>query len=344
VQAKGVENTVFLAVIENINISVNLAFDIKLFMNYFKEKIEVKMMENKIHSLKNETFLYGECEVLPIGIPRYPYGFCFKNKYKIYFASSIGDNYPIYVTICAMELHLNNVQAVLESVKNDIITIMQHYDNKYVLQDYSVKMSRLDICNHNTDINLKTYIKPDEYNARTVTQIRTTHTRFELKGEFSQEIPYFRYGCGDVCVRFYNKTKEVCEMQYKPFFIKKWKDQGLIDERTFKIYEDIYKKHGNYRLDYMYYNIKNSPITDEISLELEQINSDVKMKNDKKYDLYKSMIKEHKVKCVPEVVNVEFQLRSAFLRSLNLVDENGVYIDYTDINQILEHADILYKY
>lgn len=334
----------FLAIIENINISVNPSYDKEGFTTYFKEFIEPGMMEEKLESLNGDVFLYDGCEVLPWGVQRYPYGFQFKNKYKIYFASKTGDNYPIYVTISAMALHMNNVQAIIEDLKNDIERILKCYDHKFNLEVFEIKMSRLDICNHNTEINLKTYIKPDEYNTRTVTRIRTVHPYFELKGECSQEIPYFRYGSGDVCVRFYNKIKEVCEQQYKPFFIKKWLDDKLIDENTFKIYESCYKSAGNYRLDYMYYNIKNNPLSDEDSLQLEMIRSDLKMNNDDKYDAYKWIIKKNKLKCVPEVINVEFQLRSAFLRSLKLKNDKGENIDYTNIYEILQYADILYQY
>jgi hypothetical protein len=189
------------------------------------------------------------------------------------------------------------------------------------------------------------YIKENEYNSRVVTKIRTVQPYIHLHGDVDQETNYFRYGSGDCVVRFYNKVREICEQQEKAFFFPKWLDNNLIDKKTFDIYEFTYKLNNNYRIDFIYSNILFSELSDTIKYEASKIYRDYKIETDDKYKKLNKILKVNKLKCIHEIVNVEYQLRHGFLKSIQTIkDKTGSYIDYTNMFDLLEHTQDLYTY
>jgi len=335
-----------MALIENIYFSISVDGNKDRYKNYFKSLLEPQFEKLKIASLKEEVFVFDGCEVIG-GIQRYPYGFRFTDKFRLYFASNFGDNYPIYCIVDAIFLHMNSVEYVLSEVEIMLKRLYKHFDESFVFFDYKRKLSRVDICNHNTFIDLDTYITLNEYNSRVVTKIRNVRPYIELKGDNDYEVPYFRYSGEDWAVRFYNKTKEVVEQQYKHWFFLKWLDYGLIDKNTFNIYENVFRLNKNYRIDFIYshlfyykYKIEN----DDFKVIADTYNN-IKIDNDEKYDIFKFYLKKYKIKMCKEVVNVEFQLNSGFLRTLKIIDEvTGEYIDFTCIDSLVKNLNKLYEH
>lgn len=339
---EGLKNKRSMAIIENIYYSLSFNEN----YNVWIEKNRDKFTENlKLAMGVEEHFLFDTVEIIQ-GIKRYPYGYGVKEKFRIFFSNKTGDNYPVYVIISAMYLHTNSVWDCLLEVQNICEQIIKYYDRDIILDDskWDFKFSRLDICNHNNFIGMDEYIKSNEYNSRTVTRSRIVRPVIRLNGENDQETNYFRYGDGDVVVRFYNKVREVCDMQYKGFFFKRWLDEGLIDQKTFDIYDYTYKLNNNYRVDFMFANIYFSSVSDKLKLEMNDIYKDLKMDHGEKYEIFKKIIRKHKIKVAVEITNVEYQLRGGFFSHLKIEDDKKNIIDYTDIFSILLNADALYKY
>lgn len=336
-----------MALVENIYFSVSINSKNDEYKSYFQGVLEEKFTHVKLKACKDDVFLGSEIEVMSVGIQRYPYGFRVKDKFRVYFASNWGSNYPIYVIVDAVFLHMNSVEFVLDDIREYIIKIFKYFDNNFELKEYTRKLSRVDICNHNTFICPTKYIKLNEYNSRVVTKIRTVKPHINLRGEADQEVSYFRYQSDDWLVRVYNKTMEVCEQQYKAWFLPKWLDYGLINEATFKIYEKVFKLNRNYRIDFMYSNLlcNQSKILNEDIEDISRIYNDVNTDNDTKYDVFKGYLKKYNIKCVKEVTNVEFQLSSGFLRSLKIINTvTGEYIDFNNIDELIKNLDKLYHH
>lgn len=331
-----------MAIIENIYYSLSFNENYNIWMEKFRDKFTDNL---KLAMGVEEHFLFETVEIIQ-GIKRYPYGYSVREKFRIFFSNKVGDNYPVYVIISAMYLHTNTVWECLLEVQNICEKIIYFYDPEIKLEDskWDFKFSRLDICNHNNFVHMDTYITPVEYNSRVVTRARLVRPVIRLNGENDIETNYFRYGDGDVVVRFYNKVREVCEMQYKGFFFKRWLDEGLITQKMFDIYDYAYRLNNNYRVDFMFANIYFSKIEDKLKLEANDIYKDLRMDHSEKYERFKSIIRKHKIKVVVEITNVEYQLRGGFFTNLKIEDLEKNVIDYTDIFSILLNADTLYRY
>lgn len=337
----------FMTIIENIYFSAIPTgnFD---FKELFDIHLKMSMQNLKDKSFKEDIYLFEKVEVLSSGIGRYPYGFYIDEKVRIYFANNWTDNYPIYIIVSAQFLHTEKVKTVLDFCSEFIAKIIKHFLPKEYDMSFLYKLSRIDICNHTTKIKMDNYILITEYFSRVSTRLGKVFPVVEKSGEGKQEVPYFRYGKGDFCVRFYNKTKEVCEQQYKPFFIEKWKDSCLIDDNSKRIYENIYKLQNNYRVDYLFSNIIFSFDVSTVNnyvVDLVRIYNNVDITNCEKIDIFNAFIKSNKIKLVPEITNVEFQLRSGFLKTIKVIDkETGEYFDFCDMEILFNNVDILYNY
>lgn len=334
---------------ENIYFSVNPLSDLAEWGDYFKDNLEVKIDELRVRALNQEVYINEDIEVIK-GISRYGYGFKKQDKFRIYIASNVSENYPIYVIVSAQYLHLNDVYTVIDDVQQTIREIFKYFIDGFEFEEYAIKLSRIDICNHNDKIHPDRYIRLHEFNSRTVTRIRKVFPVVELVGENDQKVPYFRYGKGDVAVRMYNKIQEVVEQRYKAFFILRWHELGLIDDKQKYIYDLTYRLNKSYYLDFMYahfvYSIENNEgITRSEFDVITKIYEDNKLCNDKKYDLMNKKRKDLKIRLVKEVSNVEYQLRSSYLKTIKIVNENtGELIDYTDMFELFNHLDKLYEY
>lgn len=343
-------NTEFAALVENIYYSVGI---LDLNWNSWTSNFVDNLQRDSIIAMEcKDLFLYDTVKVIR-GIPRYPFGYSVEDKFRIYFAKNISDNFPIYVIINAQFLHLNNVYTVMSQSIQCVLDILKHYSGESISDNrLEYKLSRIDICNHTTKINMDTYIKPNEYFSRVCTKLKKVFPVIEKKGERGQETSYYRYGSGELAVRFYNKVREICEQQYKAFFFKKWLDIGLIDEKTFWIYDYTYRCYGDYRIDYLYSHLMyDFERIDEMDRIIISSMYRGKNSNAEKYECYMELINKYNIELVPEVVNVEFQLRSEFLKTLKLEEYDDIekrvlkrVISNMDIFDIFENSNLLYNH
>lgn len=334
----------YMAILENIYFSAFPTGNFN-FESVFKETMQSSIQNLKDRSFKEDVFIKDSIEVIN-GISRYPYGFYVHEKVRIYFANSWTDNYPIYIIVSAQFLHTEKVSTVLDFCTSCIKDIVNYFAPKITISNINFKLSRIDICNHTTKVNMNKYIKVDEYFSRVSTRLSKVFPVIEKSGEGKQEVSYFRYGKGDFVVRFYNKTKEVMEQKYKPFFIQKWYDVGLIDYDTKLIYEYIYRLNSNYRLDFLFANIVHcSKLSDDLILDIVRIYNNPKLESIDKIEMLSTFIKDNNIILVKEITNVEFQVRSGFLKTIRIINkETGEFYNFTDIDVVISHLDVLYHY
>lgn len=334
----------YMAILENIYFSAFPTGNFN-FENVFRESISNSMQNLKDRSFREDVFIKDNIEVIN-GVSRYPYGFYVHEKVRVYFANSWTDNYPVYIIVSAQFLHTEKVGTVLDYCTSCIKDIINYFVPLIVVKNINYKLSRIDICNHTTKVDMESYIRVDEYFSRVSTRLNKVFPVIEKAGEGKQEVSYFRYGKGDNVVRFYNKTKEVMEEKYKPFFIQKWFDVGLIDYDTKLIYEYVYKLNSNYRLDFLFANIVHcSELSDELILNIVRIYNNPDIKKIDKIEMFLIFIRDHKVNLVKEITNVEFQVRSGFLKTIRIINkETGEFYNFTDIDTVISHLDVLYHY
>ena len=355
----------FNAIVENCDLTINV---ISNFLNankdsynqYFKNVLQEKLDELRIQMLMDETFLYDGAEVI-VGARFYPYAFHIRKDgmscFRIYLAKKISTNYPIYIKVSAEYLHTHSIERMFKDIEYHINEIFVTLDPKHEINEFLYKLTRLDICNHNNEMNIDTYIDPKDYNSRVVTRIGKSgkyntkvHSVTELIGEYGQRVPYYRYGSGSLVVRFYNKIQEVVEQRYKSFFIPKWLEIGLIDKKTFNIYDLTYKLNYDYNLDFVYahllYEYENGSRIDKPTYkEIIKIYKDENLTIQSKYDKLEEIRRQYRIRKVKEIVNVEFQVRSEFLRTLRLINnETGEVIDNNNVKEVFECIDQIYEY
>jgi len=70
----------------------------------------------------------------------------------------------------------------------------------------------------------------------------------------------------------------------------------------------------------------------------------MQLQTNEKYDILFNYIREYDIALVKEVINVEFQIRSNYLKSIKIKDDYGNIIDYNNIFEILCYIDKLYIY
>ena len=333
-----------MALVENIYFSLDLYGDFD-YKRLFHDHLETDFEKLKLQAMNELDFFIVEDIKMIGGIQRYPYGFSIEDKCRIYFAANWAGNLPIYCILSAQFLHLNSINFCMEYCKSVVAKIICKIYPPATIHEFRIKLSRVDICNHNTFIDLKTYIKANEYFKRVVTKIRKVYPVVERQGENDEEVPYFRYGNGDLAIRFYNKTKEVCEQQYKSFFFPRWKNFGLIDEKTFMVYENTYKLNFNYRVDFIFSNIfLDQELTFDQKAVAAEIYNNIDLDLDIKCEELKALQKEYGLKDLDEVVNVEYQLRAGYLKTLQIVGKDGEFIDFNNIENLCKHMDLLYTY
>lgn len=342
----------FMALVENIYFSVTTFANGQVYNEYFNKKLGVRLEEFKhLFLSKFEDFVTEGVKYSGTGIQRYPYGFNFfvysesdNPDFRVYFSQKVGDNYPFYVIVSAEFLHISglSVNDVMDLIKAKLLSFLFFLTgDSFNVVDF--KLSRIDICNHTVKINLDRYIDIKSFNSRVVTRLKKVFPVIELVGQYDQKLDYYRYGQNAFVVRFYNKIKEVVQMRYKQFFIPRWYEAGLIDEKTYMVYDFVYKLNRDFETDFIYSHLILYG-SEELKEEAMQIYYDVKIENAEKYEIFKEMLKSQRIRLVSLVVNVEFQLRNEFLKTVRIIDNNtGELIDFTDVEQLFNHLEVLYR-
>ena len=164
-----------------------------------------------------------------------------QENYDIFIASYLpNDDTPrIEVQIRTRSLVLLGIDEALRASFEKVVQILRSYDLKVI----TTRENRLDYAFHTNIIqNPIEYFSDDDLLDHTVSTMRNGQKVFDLGKEI--DLSYFALGnrkSNNVFFRAYNKSREVCEMGYKSFFIDRWRENGLISLYDYEVYSLAYE-------------------------------------------------------------------------------------------------------
>ena len=115
------------------------------------------------------------------------------------------------------------------------------------LQIDFVQENRIDYCWHTNYLsNPEAFFAPDNFYKMRCDRFKNATYVTNKVGNEDYEIDYVALGkrSDKVFLRIYQKTREVVEQGYKPWFFEIWRMHGLINEYDKYVYERAYKKHS----------------------------------------------------------------------------------------------------
>ncbi|MCM1305416.1 MAG: hypothetical protein NC306_15125 [Butyrivibrio sp.] len=119
------------------------------------------------------------------------------------------------------------------------------------LEIYFVQENRVDYCWHTNYLsNPEAFFSPDNFYKMRVDRFKNATYVTNKVGAEDYEIDYVSLGkrSDKVFIRIYQKTREVIEQNYKPWFLKIWQMHGLINRYDQYVYEKAYEhKSWHYR-------------------------------------------------------------------------------------------------
>ena len=108
-----------------------------------------------------------------------------------------------------------------------------------------VQENRIDYCWHSNYLkDPETFFSPENFYKMRVDRFKNATYVTNKVGSEDYEIDYVALGkrSDKVFVRIYQKTREVIEQNYKPWFLQIWQMQGLISKYDQWVYERCYQK------------------------------------------------------------------------------------------------------
>lgn len=223
----------FIADIDNYYYTVFLTDDV--FGDEFNHKID-KFIED-LTKLREEYDIASADKLDFMGLDYYPFGLKFYNNrlsldecYDILICSTLPNNKTprIMVQLRARYLWIEGTKKCIKTSFKKVEKILKQYG----LKVHRVQVNRVDYAFHNNAVQ-----SPEKYFDRTkLDKFCATRSRiYNIVGDPLQNwsIDYLSVGSRNsksVFFRFYNKSREVVEQNYKSFFINLWFENGLISE------------------------------------------------------------------------------------------------------------------
>lgn len=262
----------------------------------------------------------------------YKYDLEIPDEYLILIAEHVPNEQTpqIIVQIRSMPLWL---YGVFDSIKKSFECV-QDICMQFNLSIKEVKSNRIDYCWHTNYIqDLDTFFNPVNIAKMRVSRFDTADMHFKFRGEEDIEYDYIRLGrlkSNNMIFRAYLKSKEVVEMGYKPWFLKIWQLNGLINRYDLYVYEECFKNHSweylhKARLKFYYEYGQDQNKKNIIGAILNEQNG-TGISN---YDDLKSFADELTPK-VNFIINFEYQTMRKFYSSIEFVnfrDRQGICKD-----------------
>ncbi len=188
-----------------------------------------ELKQQKLAAMQLDVEFCG-LSVMSTGFSIYQYRLCMNETFDIFIASSIpnGDTPRIVVQLRSRALVLDGPsKAILDSFKYVKMIL-----NTYGLEVGKVRENRIDYAYHiNTIQNPYLFFSDEELLKSLKTKMRLGTKVFEFGKDI--RLTYLSLGnkkSNNVFFRCYDKTEEVVEKNYKPFFIDRWLENHLISE------------------------------------------------------------------------------------------------------------------
>lgn len=269
-----------------------------------------------------------------------------KDYFDIFIASSLPNDVTPRVCIQIRSLALwtygerKAINTSFEILKN----ILKEFD---ISVDYT-KENRIDYCYHTNSVqNPSKYFTDDIIRDNINTSFRIGSKVFR-KVNKDLTVEYLSLGnrkSNSCFFRSYNKTREVCEMGYKDFFLEFWYNVGMISRYDYEIYSFCYHKKSYDQIPYAQIEFYLKYGNDEnIKRNLINIKKDLNLNLDTVRKRVKGLCPEPTL-----ILNVEFQTMRKFYQTgeefistlpileecepelfklFQILDNRKIYLDY----------------
>lgn len=183
----------------------------------------------------------------------------------------------------------------------------------------NVQENRVDYCWHsNYFSNPESFFAPDNFYKMRVDRFKNATYVTNKVGSENYEIDYVALGkrSDKVFIRIYQKTREVIELNYKPWFLQVWKMNGLINNYDLYVYERAFKKRSWF---YRYYArlefyVEYGSDPEHLRICRDILSGDLEMEEDSLIK-YVDRLTPH----LNYVINVEYQTMRRHTKSYELV-------------------------
>lgn len=205
---------------------------------------ELSRLKKRKMTSPGETVLFCDLEVMPTGYAIYEFQLRLNETYDIFIGRYLPnpDTPRVVVQLRSRSLVLDGVsEAILRSF--DRVKVILH---SFGLEVGSVRENRIDYAYHTNLIQNPYRFFSDD---RLLRHLRTNFGIGQKVFRFGKDIrlDYFALGqkkSNAIFFRCYNKSQEVVEKNYKPFFIDRWLANGLISEYDAYVYRTAYELHS----------------------------------------------------------------------------------------------------
>lgn len=209
-----------------------------------------------------------------------------------------------------------------------------------------VQENRVDYCWHSNYLkDPETFFNPDNFYKMRVDRFKNATYITNKVGTENYEIDYVALGkrSDKVFIRIYQKTREVIEQNYKPWFFRIWKMNGLINDYDLYVYEKCFEKKSWFyrfyaRLEF-YAEYGCHPIYVRMCRDIVQ--EKMKLGEDDLIKLAKKLTPE-----INLVVNVEYQTMRRHSKSYELIPfrDNGHAGECKRIYDYLDNRKLIMDY
>lgn len=226
---------------------------------------------------------------------------------------------------------------------------LKKFLSEFNINILKVQENRIDYCYHTNIIqNAETYFSDDNLKNHLDSTMQI-YNKVGRRGKGYLTVEYLSLGnrsSNNVFFRSYNKTREVCEMGYKSFFLDIWRAEGLISEYDYCIYSECYKRkrYDSIELAMMQYYIdfgKDNFLKTKFTSMMNDDNCSVESKR---------LALKGVVPYPTLIMNIEYQtMRKFYYYADDLINGLPLLSDIKDDNlvrlfQIIDNRKIYLKY
>lgn len=282
-----------------------------------------------------------------------------KRRFKIYeHCLSVNDYFDIFIASSLPNSNTPRIVVQLRSVclwrmgERQAINYSFEIVN-YILSQFNITVNhtqenRIDYCYHTNSVqNPSKYFTDDVIKNNIDTSFRIGSKVFR-KSNKELTVEYLSLGnrkSNSAFFRSYNKTREVCEMGYKDFFLELWYNVGLISKYDYEIYSYCYQKKSYNQIPYAQIEFYLKYGTDSnIKRTLINIKNDINLNLDTVRKRVKGICPQPTL-----ILNVEFQTMRKFYQTgddliktlpilnecdpklfkiFQILDNRKIYLDY----------------
>lgn len=318
---------------------------VQKFRKYFD--LEYRYLQHESHDNYGDIFIKGfdrPLNLKSVTFSRF-YNVCvsYPEYFDIFFAPVVpkaGDGGESVTSECVVQIRsymlwLMGAKDAFENSYRYVKIIAERFG----LEIDHVQENRADYCWHTNYLdNPEEFFNPDNFYKMRVDRFKNaTYVTNKVGSEGDYEIDYVALGkrSDKVFVRIYQKTREVVEQGYKPWFFQIWEMNGLISKYDKYVYERCYQQRNWHyrfkaRLEFYREHGADPVMLQEVDVIL---NSNIQVNDDRIIKLAEELTPR-----LHYVINVEYQVMRRHSKSYELLPLLGNE-DKNECERIYDYLD-----